>query len=163
MTTSLGRFLSDELAVRGETGEEFARRNGMNVSHVYQIIRGEKKNPQLDTVQKIAAGLGMTVAEMHAAMEGRSLAPDTANPRAHLVTLVHGVAEDDLPLVEQFLQRFVRPTPANKAHRALANRSERTVKKGRGSRNDELNPPLTAHSHVVRGVLPRVLSTQYAG
>ncbi len=69
--TPLGHFLQSQLDARHELASDFAVRAGLGVSHVYQILRGERIDIRKGTLEKIAAGFGMTVAEMMATVEPR--------------------------------------------------------------------------------------------
>jgi transcriptional regulator with XRE-family HTH domain len=69
MPKPLAVFLRDELDARGLDEKQFAARAGLGLSHVYQILRGERRSVRDDTLQKIAAGLGMTMSEVSLARE----------------------------------------------------------------------------------------------
>jgi transcriptional regulator with XRE-family HTH domain len=69
--TSIGPYLQSELFRRGLSPDEFAHRSGLGTSHIYQIIRSEKR-PRQDTLDKIAVGLGMTTGNLLRAVEAQS-------------------------------------------------------------------------------------------
>lgn len=69
--TSIGPYLQSELIRRGLSPDELARRSGLGTSHIYQIIRSEKR-PRQDTLDKIAVGLGMTTGDLLRAVEAQS-------------------------------------------------------------------------------------------
>jgi transcriptional regulator with XRE-family HTH domain len=68
-STPLGHFLQSQLDARNELAADFAARAGLGVSHVYQILRGERGNVRKDTLEKIAHGFGMTVPQMMATID----------------------------------------------------------------------------------------------
>lgn len=68
-STPLGHFLQSQLDARNELAADFATRAGLGVSHVYQILRGERGNVRKDTLEKIARGFGMTVPQMMTAID----------------------------------------------------------------------------------------------
>lgn len=68
----LAEYLSGRLAQRGESADEFARRVGINASGLYKLLRGAYVAPSQSTLEKIAAGLGMSAAELLAAAEAQT-------------------------------------------------------------------------------------------
>jgi transcriptional regulator with XRE-family HTH domain len=66
----LARYIADRLQERHESADHFARRVGINPSGLYQLLRGTKGLPQQRTLSKIAGGLGMSAAELLAAVDG---------------------------------------------------------------------------------------------
>lgn len=74
--SALARYLGDVLAERGESPEDFARRIGINFSGFYRFLRGTYRGPQQRTMEKIAAGLGMSVGELLTAVEAEDETDD---------------------------------------------------------------------------------------
>ena len=81
--SSFGEFLDRQLTLRGLTPAQFAQRADLGVSHVYQILRGDRADPRGTTLQKMAAALGLSPAQMALA---QAQAQDDAGPQA-LATL----------------------------------------------------------------------------
>jgi transcriptional regulator with XRE-family HTH domain len=69
MSTPLAVFLARQLDLRQWSRDEFARRTGLTRSHVYFILDGARQNVGIDTIERIAAGLGITRAELFAAVD----------------------------------------------------------------------------------------------
>ena len=65
----LAVYVADALARRGETPEEFAHRVGINSSGLYKLLRGVYTAPTHRVLERIAAGLSMSPAELLAAAE----------------------------------------------------------------------------------------------
>jgi transcriptional regulator with XRE-family HTH domain len=65
----LAQYVADRLAERHENPDEFARRIGINSSGLYKLLRGAYGAPSQRTLEKIAAGLGMSAAELLAAAD----------------------------------------------------------------------------------------------
>ncbi len=51
-------------AKAGLTQQELATRAGLSIAQVVAMERGARNNPRLDTLRRLAAGLGCTVAEL---------------------------------------------------------------------------------------------------
>lgn len=68
MPTPLSIFLEQQISLLGLTPDKFAKRARMTRSHVYFILNGDRVNVRSDTLDKIAAAVGMTPAEMAMAM-----------------------------------------------------------------------------------------------
>jgi flavin reductase (DIM6/NTAB) family NADH-FMN oxidoreductase RutF len=62
--SEFGKFLDHELAQRGLGPVQFAERSGLSLSHVYQLLRGDRADPRGTTFSKAAAALGMTEASL---------------------------------------------------------------------------------------------------
>jgi transcriptional regulator with XRE-family HTH domain len=48
----------------GLTQQELATRSGLSIAQVVALEQGKRDNPRLDTLRKLAAALGCTVAEL---------------------------------------------------------------------------------------------------
>ncbi|MBV9169105.1 MAG: flavin reductase [Chloroflexi bacterium] len=59
-----GEFLQARLAEVDRTPAEFAAEAGMSVSHVYQLLRGDRADPRSTTFHKVAVALGMSDAAL---------------------------------------------------------------------------------------------------
>ena len=59
-----GEFLDRQLTLRGLTPAQFARRADLGLSHVYQILRGDRSDPRGTTLQKVAAALDLSPAQL---------------------------------------------------------------------------------------------------
>jgi transcriptional regulator with XRE-family HTH domain len=106
MATNLSRFLRQQLDLQQLTEREFAARSGLGLSHVYQILRGERKHTRGDTLDKVAIGLHMTPAEMANAM-GRGSLLDDLDPE--IAALVRQVQIEDQPTLKSMLRGLVSP------------------------------------------------------
>lgn len=62
-TNTLGKRLKQIRSDMGLSQEELAYRCSMQASHIGQIERGQK-SPTLDTLEKLASGLNITVSEL---------------------------------------------------------------------------------------------------
>ncbi len=62
-TNTLGKRLKKIRSDMGLSQEELAYHCGMQASHIGQIERGQK-SPTLDTLEKLASGLNITVSEL---------------------------------------------------------------------------------------------------
>lgn len=62
-TNTLGKRLKQIRSDMGLSQEELAYRCNMQASHIGQIERGQK-NPTLETLEKLASGLNITVSEL---------------------------------------------------------------------------------------------------
>src|SRR5690349_8872548 len=60
----LGKFLTRPLDAICLEAAQLARRPDLSVSHVYQLLRGDRSDPRRTNFQKLAGALGMTEAEM---------------------------------------------------------------------------------------------------
>jgi transcriptional regulator with XRE-family HTH domain len=48
----------------GLTQQELASRSGLSMAQVMAMEQGKRNNPRLDTLRKLAAGLGCTVGQL---------------------------------------------------------------------------------------------------
>jgi transcriptional regulator with XRE-family HTH domain len=48
----------------GLTQQELANRSGLSMAQIMALEQGKRANPRLDTLRKLAAGLGCTVGEL---------------------------------------------------------------------------------------------------
>jgi transcriptional regulator with XRE-family HTH domain len=48
----------------GLTQQELATNSGLSIAQIVALEQGKRDNPRLDTLRKLAAGLGCTVAEL---------------------------------------------------------------------------------------------------
>ncbi len=48
----------------GITQQELAARSGLSMALIFALEQGKRDNPRLDTLRKLAAGLGCTVGEL---------------------------------------------------------------------------------------------------
>jgi len=62
-STVIIKRISDVCDERNITVNKLATLSGINQSTVRDIMKGYSRNPRLDTLHKIATGLGMTVSE----------------------------------------------------------------------------------------------------
>jgi flavin reductase (NADH) len=77
--SEFGRRLEHQLAQRQLTPGEFARRADLSLSHVYQLLRGDRPDPRGTTLRKVAAALGVSenqLAETHAADDVLAYEPE---------------------------------------------------------------------------------------
>jgi flavin reductase (NADH) len=62
--STFGDFLDRQLVLRGLTPAQFAQRADLGLSHVYQILRGDRSDPRGTTLQKVAAALGLSPTQL---------------------------------------------------------------------------------------------------
>jgi len=72
--SEFGAFLDRRLEQLGLTPAQFAERANLGLSHVYQILRGDRSDPRGTTVHKVAAALGLS--ETQLPLAGRASLPD---------------------------------------------------------------------------------------
>jgi flavin reductase (DIM6/NTAB) family NADH-FMN oxidoreductase RutF len=79
-----GRVLDQRLRHLGLTPAAFAARAGLSVSHVYQLLRGDRTDPRGTTLRKIAAALGLSDAQLMTSSlaTSTSAAEDSASAEA---------------------------------------------------------------------------------
>jgi flavin reductase (DIM6/NTAB) family NADH-FMN oxidoreductase RutF len=66
-STPFGQFLDHQLEHLQLTPAAFAERAGLSVSHVYQLLRGDRPDPRGTTLRKVAAALGLPDDQLTAA------------------------------------------------------------------------------------------------
>jgi len=59
-SSDFGKFLAAELERRDLEPAELAARSGLSLSHVYQLLRGDRADPRGATLRKVAAALGLS-------------------------------------------------------------------------------------------------------
>ena len=57
---------------QGISAEELSRRSGVNMKTIYQIEHSDQENPRIDTIQRIADGLGVSLTDLLSNSESRS-------------------------------------------------------------------------------------------
>lgn len=124
MPTPLSTFLQRQLDSIGLRPDEFAKLAQMTRSHVYFILNGERRNVRSDTLDKIAAALRMTPAEMAVAMgkAGPSSDPD----EVEMLALFRQVPAHKRPAATDMLRGLAVPPTRPQANRrqvAEANRA----------------------------------------
>ena len=62
--SDFGKFLERHLDHAAISPAEFATLAGLSVSHVYQLLRGDRPDPRSTTLRKAAAALNMTEAQL---------------------------------------------------------------------------------------------------
>ena len=76
--SALGVFLERQLGQAGLSAADFAARADLSLSHVYQLLRGDRADPRGTTFRKVAAALQMTDAQLARAVYAE---PGEAPPR----------------------------------------------------------------------------------
>lgn len=61
----LGRVVKTERERRGWSQSELARRSGVTQGHIAQIESGKRQQPNQDTVERLAAAFGTSLAELY--------------------------------------------------------------------------------------------------
>jgi flavin reductase (DIM6/NTAB) family NADH-FMN oxidoreductase RutF len=81
-----GVFLANQLRTRGLAPGAFATTAGLSVSHVYQLLRGDRADPRGTTFHKVAAALDMSDAQLaQAVFADANGAPGPATPAQPLI------------------------------------------------------------------------------
>jgi len=62
--SDFGRALERELAARQMAPVELAKRAELSLSHVYQLLRGDRPDPRGTTLRKVATALGLSEAQL---------------------------------------------------------------------------------------------------
>ena len=137
MSTALSLFLSRQLDAMGLTAEQFARKAGLNASGIYQIVRGERIYVQDRTLDKIAAALNMTPAEMALAM-GKAAATEDPD-EAEILALFRDVPTEKRSAAKDVLRGLgIQPTSRGR----VSSRIRRPVSKPRTlDQHDDRQPP----------------------
>jgi flavin reductase (NADH) len=65
--SDFGRRLEHQLAQRHLTPVQFAQRAELSLSHVYQLLRGDRPDPRGTTLRKVATALGVPEAQLQLA------------------------------------------------------------------------------------------------
>lgn len=167
MPTPLSQFLRQQLVAQQLSEREFALRSGLGLSHVYQILRGDKKHTRGDTLDKIAEALGMAPSEMQVAMGKGStdLAPDDVE----VLAAYRRVPAEKKETAKDLLHALgVQPTQprANDLSRRVDKRREAALRKieraqakgGKTGPNDTLTPDshwIADRLHDARRAFPR--------
>lgn len=130
MPTPLSTFLQRQLDSIGLRPDEFAKLAQMTRSHVYFILNGERRNVRSDTLDKIAAALSMTPAEMAVAM-GKA-GPGDDPDETEVLALFRRVPVDKRPAATDMLRGLaVQPTrpTTNRRQDVEANRQRAALRK----------------------------------
>jgi flavin reductase (DIM6/NTAB) family NADH-FMN oxidoreductase RutF len=64
--SAFGALLDRQLADRHLSPAEFAKRADLSLSHVYQLLRGDRPDPRGTTLRKVASALGLSESELGA-------------------------------------------------------------------------------------------------
>jgi flavin reductase (DIM6/NTAB) family NADH-FMN oxidoreductase RutF len=62
--STFGALLDRQLTQRGLSPAEFARLADLSLSHVYQLLRGDRPDPRGTTLRKVASALGVSESEL---------------------------------------------------------------------------------------------------
>jgi flavin reductase (DIM6/NTAB) family NADH-FMN oxidoreductase RutF len=73
--SDFGRFLDRRLAQLGLSPAQFAHRAELSLSHVYQLLRGDRADPRGTTLRKVAAALGLSQGELALALDAADEPP----------------------------------------------------------------------------------------
>jgi len=93
---SFGVALKALLEEKDLSQRQFAKKAGLTTDYVSKVVNGEIKKPRNSTVEKIAAGLNLTVAELWQAIgAGQSSGADTANTPEKAVPQAESRAEEN--------------------------------------------------------------------
>jgi transcriptional regulator with XRE-family HTH domain len=97
------------LEAQGLSVREFSQRSGLGISHIYQILRGQRaRRLSADTLDAFARGLGLTPAEMAAGM-GRGTSPSPED--IEWIALGRRVPADKVSAAKDMLRGLaVQPT-----------------------------------------------------
>lgn len=151
MSSALVRFLQRQLDARGVTADQFAKQHKLNSSGLYQLLRGERIYVQDRTLERIAAALDMSLAEMIAAMNhpGAEVDPD----EAEWMSMIRRVPVEKRPAARDMLLGLaIQPNT-----RGLSNqhRDGASIPGSRGRRVLDVKPRPTGETGT-EGGLPRV-------
>lgn len=125
---TLGAFLQAKIDELGLTYDQFAKMAGMTRSHIYFIVNNQRTKPRSDTIDRIAAALGITPADIFIAL-GKG-APLDDPERASLLALIRDLPPEHIHTVEQ----MVRPltSQASRSRSAAKRRGEGGANRKRG-------------------------------
>jgi len=102
---TLARRISERLEALDLSIEEVGRRSGVSPSYISRIVRGERVNVGLETIQKIAHGLGTSISYLVGETDDPSPLPRTG-VAAHREGTDPGDPLD--PEVQLIMERAVR-------------------------------------------------------
>ena len=77
--STFGALLDRQLTERGLSPADFAKRADLSLSHVYQLLRGDRPDPRATTLRKVASALGLSESELSAPHLQRS-GPELSAP-----------------------------------------------------------------------------------
>lgn len=83
------------MAARGVKAAELARQARLNPTGIYDILSGKSQNPKIDTLQKIASALGVSIAVL---FEERSN-QDLRDELSRLVALLPPAQQQQILLI----------------------------------------------------------------
>jgi transcriptional regulator with XRE-family HTH domain len=84
-SAEFGAALDQRLRHLGLTPAAFAERAGLSVSHVYQLLRGDRSDPRGTTLRKIAAALGVSETQLATPPLPGPSAADESSPSAEAI------------------------------------------------------------------------------
>src|SRR3979490_741612 len=70
--SDFGKFLDGQLRRLALEPAQFAEKSGLSLSHVYQLLRGDRADPRGTTFRKAATALDMTETQMARAVFGEN-------------------------------------------------------------------------------------------
>src|SRR5438045_4625196 len=73
--SEFGKFLDGQLRRLNLEPAQFAQKSGLSLSHVYQLLRGDRADPRGTTFRKAAAALDMSETQMARAVFGEDTPP----------------------------------------------------------------------------------------
>lgn len=75
----LAEIIKDYLKSNRYTINELARRSGLSPTYVGKLKRGDKENPSVDALEKLADAMGMSVEELSAKMKDQTFSKASKN------------------------------------------------------------------------------------
>ncbi len=95
------------MASRNLTANSLAKAAGLNHAGLYSIVQGKVRNPRIDTIEKIADALGVTVVDLLAEVSSNDL-------RETVFSRMAGLGEEDQRRISDMVDFMVRTAKPQK-------------------------------------------------
>jgi transcriptional regulator with XRE-family HTH domain len=95
---------------RGIDAAKLSRAIGLNPTGIYDILSGKSRSPKIDTIDKIATGLGVPITALFNRSIDDDILAGTRPPiRAEIASLLVFLSEDELQMLRRQLIGLTAP------------------------------------------------------
>jgi transcriptional regulator with XRE-family HTH domain len=122
---TLAQYLDRLMRQKHITPKELSRQSGLTDSYITRLRSGKQDNPTVDTLKKLATGLGVSAHELFTAASGVEPATGLAIDLALLLELMRKLISE--PSGFEAFQRLMRLTP--RQQQELLDKARRCGKK----------------------------------